>query len=125
MKQCSQTNTQSIYDHGISVQNHILQLIKFLQTGKIDNYWKLPDWCFQYKKELLYALLPIDVIKQYTLFHDCGKPYCITYDEFGKKHFPNHAEHSYKKYLSIGGDEQVALLIKMDMDIHNLKANNI
>jgi len=54
-----------------------------------------------------------------------GKPYCIEYDEQGKRHFPNHAEVSYSKYLELGGNPQVAKLIKMDMMIHTMKSNDV
>jgi len=62
---------------------------------------------------------------EYTLYHDCGKPYCLTYDENGKRHFPNHAEKSYQTWLSVDGDPQVAKLIKLDMVIHTLKADEV
>ena len=49
----------------------------------------------------------------------------MTIDDEGKRHFPNHAEVSYNTYLQLFGNEQVAQLIRMDMDIHLLKSEQI
>jgi len=124
MQQCPQTETQSIYEHGLSVTSHFLHLITYLEDGWLTD-WKVPEWLLKYRKEIREKLLPLPIIMDYTLYHDCGKPYCLTYDENGKKHFPNHAEKSYETWLSIGGCEQVAKLIRMDMMIHTIKAIEI
>lgn len=86
--------------------------------------WKLPDWYWQYRPQFkIYATL--DEAYEYALFHDCGKPYCLTIGENGKRHFPNHAEISYQTYCKMSNNETIAELIKHDMDIHTLKAEGI
>jgi len=125
MKNCPQTETQSVYDHGLSVKNHFLQLLEFLKTGQIFGQWRLPEWLSKYRQEILNNLLPIQIIEEYLEFHDCSKPYCIQYDENGKRHFPNHAELSYLKWLEVGGNPQAAELMKMDMDVHLLKDKDV
>lgn len=57
--------------------------------------------------------------------HDCGKPLCLTIDDEGKRHFPNHAKISYDVFKSLFEDEIAADLILHDMDIHLLKADGI
>jgi hypothetical protein len=125
MKECPQTDTQSVYEHGVSVKEHIFELISFLRTGQIDNGWKLPDWMIEYREQLLASLLPDDIIKAYTVFHDCGKPYCITIDDQGKRHFPNHAEVSYNIWQYVSSNKTIANLIRMDMRVHTMKAAEI
>lgn len=125
MQNCPQTDTQSVYQHGISVKEHIFELISFLKTGQIAEGWRLPTWMHDYRIYLLNYILSEDIIEEYTIFHDCSKPYCLTIDEFGKRHFPNHAELSYQKWLEVGGSKAAALLMKMDMDIHLLKNSGI
>lgn len=125
MQNCPQTETQSVYQHGISVRDHIFQLIQFLESGEIQGEWKLPFWLNEYRKDILKSLCPKEVIEQYTIFHDCGKPYCLTIDENGRRHFPDHAETSYRTWLSISDNQQIANLIRMDMKIHTLKAVDI
>ena len=125
MKNCLQTDTQSVYQHGISVRDYTFQLINILNGENSSFNFKLPDWLLQYKKEILQKLLSKDIIEEYTLYHDCGKPYCIQYDNQGKRHFPNHAELSAKKWLEVNGNKQVSILMEMDMDIHLLKNENI
>ena len=121
MKSCLQTDTQSVYQHGVSVKEHIFELIAFLKTGQIGENWRLPTWMYEYRKQLLASLLPEEIIEEYTIFHDCSKPYCLFIDENGKRHFPDHATKSYEKWLEIGGNKDAAQLMKMDMDIHLLK----
>jgi hypothetical protein len=125
MQNCPQTETQSVWEHGISVKNHIFELITFLETDIISDQWRLPDWIYKYQKEILESLLSKDIIEEYCTLHDLGKPYCIIYDENGKRHFPNHAEVSAATYLQISNNIQVAKLISMDMVIHTIKANDI
>lgn len=125
MQKCNQNDTQSVYQHGLSVKDHIFNLIVFLETEKISGNWKLPDWLIKYRLQIFNAIYPMNIIEEYAIYHDCSKPYCIQYDENGKKHFPNHAERSYEIWLEAGGDKEAALLMKMDMDIHLLKSSGI
>jgi len=125
MQQCPQTETQSVYQHGLSVKEHIFQVISYLETGYISGAWRLPQWLIEYRTQILDKLLPKEIIEEYAIFHDCGKPYCLIFDENGKRHFPNHAEKSYHTWLSIGGSEQAAKLMRMDMMIHTIKSSNI
>jgi hypothetical protein len=125
MQHCPQTETQSIYQHGISVRDHLRQLIGYLETGKIEGEWRLPSWLSEYRSQILESLCPREVIDTYATFHDCGKPYCLTIDPNGKRHFPNHAETSYQTWLSVSDNQQIANLIRMDMKIHTLKAAEI
>ena len=125
MQSCLQAEGQSVYKHGLSVKEHTFQLIQYLTTQNIEGNWRLPDWLTQYRHQILEALLPIEIIEEYTVYHDCGKPCCLTIDTDGKRHFPNHVQLSCQKWLDIGGDEQVAKLMKMDMLIHTMKANDI
>jgi hypothetical protein len=125
MEKCQQTAGQSVYQHGLSVKEHTFQIINYLQTNKIEGDWRLPEWLSEYRQQIFSALLPQDIIEEYTIYHDCGKPYCRTVDENGKTHYPNHAEVSYQTWLNAGGKISVARLMKMDMIIHTMKADDI
>lgn len=130
MKSCQQNEHQTIYDHGRSVQSHFSHLYDYI----IDDYephkdilkgFKLPNWFIQYKDRFAEKIAPTWIWNDYTLFHDCGKPRCLTIDENGKRHFPNHSKVSADIWRSIGGEEETARLIEMDMDIHLLKTEGI
>jgi hypothetical protein len=125
MQHCPQTDTQSVYQHGVSVKEHIFELILFLKTNQIDEGWRLPTWMNEYRERLFVSLLPEDIIEEYTIFHDCGKPYCLTIDEMGRKHFPNHPEVSYQTWQTVSDNQTIANLIRMDMKIHTMKAADI
>lgn len=125
MKSCLQTKDQSVYEHGISVNEHFKDLLKILSGDEPGVGWRLPDWFMLYRQQIKKSLLPLDVIEEYLIHHDCGKPYCLTIDENGKRHFPNHSEVSSKVWMSVGGNIQASKLMKMDMDIHKMKAHDI
>lgn len=98
------------------------QLLRYLDTGKIADDWICPDWLSAYRTQLRAALLPRHTIDEYTLYHDCGKPFCPS---DGVRKFPNHAEVSYRTWLSVGGSLSAAQLMRMDMLIHTLKAEDV
>jgi len=126
MKKCEQTKGLSVLDHGFSVKNYLFDIINHLRTGdKLKYDWVLPDWLYT-NKDLILSSLPDDkTIKLYTVFHDCGKPFCLTIDSDGKRHFPNHAEVSYQIFKQIFNNDVAAELIRHDMDIHLLKSTGV
>jgi hypothetical protein len=125
MKNCPQTDVQSVYEHGVSVKEHIFELIAFLKTGQIGEGWRLPTWMHEYREQILASLLPDEIIETYAVFHDCGKPYCLTIDEEGRRHFPNHPWMSYETWLRVGRHKTIANLILWDMKIHTMKAADV
>lgn len=125
MQSCLQTENQTIYQHGISVKEHYFELLFMLKNNVELSGWRLPEWFFQFREQILNNLLSESIIEEYTIYHDCGKIYCLEIDSLGKKHFPNHAEKSYEVWLSVGGNLQAAQLMKMDMLIHKMKAIDI
>lgn len=124
MKECHQTENQSVFEHGISVRDYTFTLISSLREGVNPDGWKLPDWVIKYRENLLKDLFDSSIIEEYTVFHDCGKPFCISYDEQGRRHFPNHAEVSYDLWSKIG-TQQAATLIRLDMMVHTIKSDQI
>lgn len=130
MRKTPQTDTQSVWDHGVAVSQKYKELLAHLREGTpLSSEWRLPDWIEDNKEFILDNLLPDDVMRQYHIYHDCGKPYCIKYDDEGRKHFPNHAEVSYETYLDVfgskGNHQTVADLIRHDMDVHVMKAADV
>lgn len=122
MKQCEQTKNLSVLEHGELVHAYYKDLIDHLQNQKELKFcWRIPDWCTE---DLLQYLLPTDLVKEYQIYHDCGKPFCKTIVD-GKQHFPNHAEISFKIWKEVGGSEEAANLMLMDMDIHLLKPDQV
>ncbi len=115
MKGCEQTSGQSVYEHGISVCNQY-----DLWTKKQER-WRTPDWMWRI---FLDEIHPDEVVRNYLLFHDCGKPYCQIMLE-GKRHFPNHACISGDVYLKLTGDMLVSKLISNDMVLHSSNAEEI
>lgn len=54
-----------------------------------------------------------------------GKSHCRVVDEDGRQHFPDHAAVSARVWREADGDEEVARLIAMDMDVHLLKDEGV
>lgn len=120
MQRCPQTQNQSVLEHGFSVNRHLRDLAS--DQPKLD--WKLPPWWDDYRAKLLAAAHTWQVMDHYTVYHDCGKPYCLIEDERGL-HFPDHAETSKNIYLSLEGDPTVAGLIGWDMVLHTATAKEL
>ena len=126
MKDCEQTQGQSVLQHGESVKNYLFDLLSHLRSNTDLKYdWLLPDWIYENKDFILNSLPSDQTLDLYTTYHDCGKPFCITIDDDGKRHFPNHAEVSYQIFTKVFDDPIVADLIRHDMDIHLLKSDGV
>jgi len=128
MQSCEQTQGMSIYQHGVSVNDYFHDLYNhIIHKEQLKFEWKLPDWI--YESSLWKNALPLKIINEYQIFHDCGKPFALSIDEDGKRHFPNHAEiskNTWLQYNNVTDDNiQIADLIGMDMDIHLLKDTGI
>lgn len=126
MKNCEQTKGMSVLQHGESVKDYLFDLINHLRSGTPLKYdWRLPNWIFE-NKDLILSSLPDDETSElYTVYHDCGKPFCLTIDDEGRRHFPNHAQVSYDIFKQVFDNPVAAELILHDMDIHTLKADDV
>lgn len=76
---------------------------------------------------LEYCTLPkTEELAQYHIYHDCGKHLCLTIDEDGKKHFPDHANASAEQYAHLFPEDVFTTsLIRKDMDFHTLRGDDI
>lgn len=115
-----QTDTQSVLEHGIAVSKKFNDLI----SNNTED-WKLPTWFINNRDFILDNLHRKEDIKEYHVLHDCGKPYCITIGDDGKRHFPDHSKVSYDTYRQISDNEIVADLIKKDMILHTIKSDEV
>ena len=125
MRSCEQTPGQNVLQHGESVARYYADIHAHLTKGTELKYdWRMPSWLEDEASRdvLVSRLLPFDIAQTYQVYHDCGKPYCLTVDEDGRRHFPNHAACSEAAWRTLFGEDQVSRLIGMDMDIHLLKA---
>lgn len=124
MSSCEQTRGMTILQHGEMVRDYYADLLDHLTRGApLIFEWRLPEWAT--RPEVLAALPSREIMGEYHLFHDCGKPFCRTVDEDGRQHFPDHANVSKAIWLRHGGDQKIGDLIGMDMDAHLLKADDI
>jgi hypothetical protein len=127
MRLCEQTQGQSVYQHGESVRAHMGLLIDRLKNGTpLSNEWKIPGWFETYSKDIAAYIKDEEKIDLYTLYHDCGKPYCRTFDEDRKQYrFSNHEIVSKCIWEHVGGRKDVIPLIGSDMVIHTATAERI
>lgn len=120
MRECEQFDGMSVLDHGLDVFARYLDLISPAPKLK----WRMPDWV----KKLIPLQMPLETMRMYLIYHDCGKPFCCTMDGEGRQHFLNHAQVSYDtwmKYADTPEDERIGKLILMDMDAHTIKGDAI
>ena len=128
---CFQFKTMNILQHGQSVHNKYLLLLNELYNIKTPLHDFLPKI---FKNEshcnwLKSKQLPIDIMQIYHWYHDCGKPDCLTVDENGKQHFPNHAAVSTEKFIihssHISNYKIIAELISKDMAFHTYSGDEL
>jgi hypothetical protein len=126
MSQCEQTTGLSVLEHGQSVQKYLFDLINHLRSGTdLKHSWRLPEWVAENKDLILKSLPDDETLCLYTVYHDCGKSYCLEIDENGRRHFKNHAEESYNVFIKHFDNSLAAELIRRDMDIHTLKSEGV
>lgn len=124
MSTTEQMQGLSVLEHGVSVHNYFLDLYNhILYATPLKYEWKLPEWIFNL--DLWSKIEDLETIKNYQIYHDCGKPYCLIVDEDGRKHFPDHANTSYSIWKSLGQPEIECQLMLHDMDIHTLRGDDI
>lgn len=125
MMETEQTKDVSILQHGLQVCDKLFSLIIPALNSDVTEI-KFPNWFIENKKFILENLPSEYILRKYAIFHDIGKPYCLEHDEEGKRHFPNHAEYSFQKYLELFPNEkEIAELIRNDMIIHILKDHGV
>jgi hypothetical protein len=124
MRNCNQTAGMTVLQHGEMVRDYYRDLISHLRDRRPLQYnWRLPSWIND--PALIQGLPDVEIMAEYHLFHDCGKPSCRIVDEEGRQHFPDHAAVSEAAWLAIGGSREVGTLIGMDMDVHLLKGDEV
>jgi hypothetical protein len=127
MQQCPQTSTQNVYEHGASVWRYTHELLQHLRTGTpLGAHWSLPSWVSAYASPLLVALPSDETLEGYATFHDCGKPRCrVAPLDGGPSSFPDHANVSANTWRALGGSEEIAALMALDMEIHTIKGDQV
>lgn len=124
MRNCDQTAGMTVLQHGEMVRDYYRDLLAHLRDGRpLQFAWRLPSWIFD--PSLIEDLPSDDIMAEYHLFHDCGKPLCRVVDEDGRQHFPDHAAVSEAAWLAAGGAAEIGMLIGMDMDVHLLKGDDV
>jgi len=124
MRATEQAPGLSVLDHGLLVADHFEDLEAHVRGGAPPRFpWKLPEWV---RDPRLWERLPSrETLREYQIYHDAGKPYCLVVDDDGRRHFPDHARVSRDVWLSLGRSVEVADLIGMDMDVHLLKDDGV
>lgn len=120
MKSTLQTEGMNVLQHGINVWKYTRRLLDNDIEGM-----KIPDWFKENQQYIISNCYNRKIMKQYTIFHDCGKPQTLYYDEFGRRHFPNHAQISEQVWNENNGCTIIGTLIGLDMMFHTETAEQI
>jgi hypothetical protein len=126
MRETYQFQNIDMIEHGIMVNNEYLILLNALKTNDT-NYLKSMGFnlTIEQMNFLLENQYDLITMRNYQIYHDCGKPFCKTIDESGKIHYPEHAKKSYEIYGKYFGFDLVAELILNDMNFHILKGDDL
>lgn len=122
MKACEQAPGYSIYQHGLDVANRYRALYEHVCGEPTAYRWEIDAETCQALTALRKRALTPKEARLYHVYHDCGKPFTLTVDADGKRHFPGHAEASARLYReAFPGDEASARLIELDMLCHTAR----
>ena len=125
MRECKQTDTMSIMQHGLDVSAKYNDILKIL-SNKMDNIYQLPEKLFEIFRNRHDELLDDYIMNHYHIYHDCGKSLCLEIDKKGRQHFPNHSMYSYTQFKMIFPDKETeALMILHDMYFHTMKTEDL
>jgi hypothetical protein len=127
MRACFQTEGMTILQHGQMVHAAFEDLIHRMTCGESLYEWRLPKWLLEtpwsFFEERLHNP---ETIRLYQVYHDCGKPYCLTIDENGKRHFPNHTQISSETWLRHFPEfPYISSLIAKDMWFHTISSEDL
>jgi len=104
--------------------------VPFIRHGEMvwEEYKKLINAKFvgtfleNYADRLIELQYSDDIIREYTTYHDIGKPVALVIGEDGKKHYPDHSNISANLYTEHNKDnpncEIISNLIRNDMLFH-------
>lgn len=121
MEACEQTKGMNMIQHGQMVHAHYQLLVQQLQSGLHDCKELQALWT-KFGRTLPHP----SILERYHVYHDCGKHLCLTIDEQGRRHFPNHAECSAQQYAHIFPEDGfTAALIRHDMDFHLMRGDDL
>jgi hypothetical protein len=85
----------------------------------------VPDWLSATPGWGGFKNLDVGTLLRYLSWHDCGKPFCLSVDETGKTHFKDHAERSASIWELVGGSEIEQELMRLDMHLHTMSAEDV
>lgn len=124
MQQHYQSDSETIYEHGLAVWKYTKKLI-----DNDTSDMRIPQWFTDYRERIVKQLPPIETIQTYCIMHDIGKCFNLEIDEGGKRHFPNHELISEQKWLELAEESPdklfISKLIRYDMLFHKEKAEDI
>ena len=117
MESCEQTKGLNMLQHGQMVHDHYNLLIDQLQSKTHECKELQQLW-----EEFGNRIPKPEILKTYHVYHDCGKPLCLSIDETGRRHFPNHAEMSAQQFAHLFPEDGfTTALIRHDMDFHMMR----
>ncbi len=120
MAETYQYKNISVLKHGEMVHQEYINIIENYQRYEKINFLLLKNL-----RQIHEKTLPLDRMKEYHLYHDCGKPFVLTKDDQGQ-HFDNHADKSAEIYFKyINQDKDIYWLIKNDMFLHTKSSEKI
>lgn len=121
MEKCEQTPGLNMLQHGQAVHAQYILLISQLKEAshpckELQDIWDAEGE----------SIPSPELLQRYHVYHDCGKHLCLTIDDSGRRHFPDHAEWSAKQYHRIFPEDGfTTALIRRDMDFHTARGEEI
>lgn len=120
MEETYQMEGLNLYQHGQQVWHYYQKILEHDYEGM-----KIPKWYSTHADFIHQNLFSRELIETYAIWHDIGKTETLQIGEDGRRRFPGHADASKRIWLSLGGDNEIAELIGLDMIFHTESAEQI
>lgn len=126
MKNTYQFGDIDMYQHGEMVFNEYQKMMNAIKN-KDTQY--IEDIGFSFDKNFIEKLFDyqydMEIMRNYQIYHDCGKHLSRIVDNNGKVHYPDHAQHSSNIYGQYFDNPIVQELILKDLNFHTFKSEEI
>jgi len=133
MLECEQRKNVCVLGHGKNVHKNYRKILRqlkgrrnFFPVFELPDFFENPD----ITQFILKNQLRFQDVREYQIFHDCGKPYCRSVGDDGKVHFKDHEKISAEVARLVKFNPTVISLIENDMLFHKenfsgVIANNV
>jgi hypothetical protein len=124
MRKTPHGRLSNVWQHGLDTFSAYERLVALCNSGTFED--STPEWLKEFGGRLAQRQPPLKTMREYLIFHDCGKPFCIQSAPGGGGYqFPGHAQRSSEVWEQLEGSPDAVFLMARDMVVHTMSAEDV